>query len=117
MRWDWQPGDVLELKLPEPFRVYPRKEAIRCLWSKCDLSLFSAWLHNDQPMDETVRFEFGNGSGTNASFEMKLNFDGWRSPGQGFDRDMSGKPASTMDTVRIIAPNTAPKAVRSILIV
>ncbi|WP_081622082.1 chondroitinase family polysaccharide lyase [Endozoicomonas elysicola] len=106
MRWDWQPGDVLELKLPEPFRVYPRKEASDA-YGRNAISLFSAWLHNDQPMDETVRFEFGNGSGTNASFEMKLNFDGWRSPGQGFDRDMSGKPASTMDTVRIIAPNTA----------
>lgn len=106
LRWDWQPGDVLEIRLPEPFRFYPRSEATDAYGRKA-ISLFSAWLHNDQPMNESVRFEFGNGDSTSSSFAMKLNFDGWRSPGQGFDRDMSGTPASTMDTVRIIAPDTA----------
>ncbi len=105
LRWDWQPGDVLELKLPEPFRFYPRSEATEAYGRKA-ISLFSSWLHNDQPLDEVIRFEFGNGSNTNASFNMKLNFKGWRSPGQGFDRDMSGRPASSMDTVRLVAPQT-----------
>ncbi len=100
LEWEWQPGD--SLNIDKTLYYYTPKEAYQAYGRK-SWTVFSGWIYNEKASDATLKFQFGGTSGS--SFEMKLNFTGWRSPGLAFHRDMQGMTAAEMDGMTITVEN------------
>ena len=65
---------------------------------------FCVWVYNETPKDEKVKFQFLTNDQVNCEFEFGINFKGWRAAWVAFERDMLGKPETTMNKMKIIAP-------------
>lgn len=100
LRWDYEPGAVLNIKRPLNFE---KKDTTG---KDLYLSTFIVWIYNEQPEDKIIRFEFLKNGKVCCSFRFGVNFKGWRSVWACYERDMEGSPEEGMDEVRIQAPNT-----------
>lgn len=67
---------------------------------------FAVWVYNEKPVDDYMTFSFGTDAADNCHFKFNLNFKGWRSAWVSFERDMEGQPVTTMNRLRIDAPQS-----------
>ncbi|HZX07129.1 chondroitinase family polysaccharide lyase [Kribbella sp.] len=107
LRWDYSPGSAVTIRAdlnftPDAYRPGQLPGSDQCWQGVVDT--FSVWLYNETPIDDVVRFEFGNGPRAAAWFEFRLNFTGWRTAWVRYGYDLEGRPQPGMDTVRLIAP-------------
>ena len=65
---------------------------------------FCVWVYNETPKDEKIKFQFLTDNQVNCEFEFGINFKGWRAAWVAFERDMQGKPLSSMNKMKILAP-------------
>ncbi len=101
LSWQFQPGGILSLNRDLKFE--PRKKGDRDLY----LSTFVVWIYNEQPINDSLRFEFFKDGRKCTWFPMWLGFKGWRTAWVCFERDMQGTPEAGMNELRIAAPETA----------
>jgi chondroitin-sulfate-ABC endolyase/exolyase len=109
LRWDYTPGSAVtvhaDLKYtPDAYRPGQLPGADQCWQGVVDT--FSIWLYNETPVDDVVRFEFGEGARTDAWFDFRLDFVGWRTAWVRYGYDLEGRPHGGMDTLRLIAPRS-----------
>lgn len=70
------------------------------------ISSFVVWVYNENPVNDTVTFQFGRGNQKESWFEMNLDFSGWRAAWVSFERDMNGTPHPNMNRMTVIAPES-----------
>src|SRR5690606_12571264 len=82
LRWTWkQPGATMTYRHDEAFRQLSgeQPDPIVYEWvTFCALSGMSLWIFNEQPIDDQLRFEIGDGSSVDVRFTFRLDFSGWR---------------------------------------
>ncbi|MEV6055111.1 chondroitinase family polysaccharide lyase [Streptomyces sp. NPDC052107] len=110
LRWDHTPGSAVTIQAdlgftPDEYRPGHLPGADQCWQGVVDT--FSVWLYNEEPVDDVVRFEFGEGGRADAWFDFRLDFAGWRTAWVRYGYDLEGHPHPGMDTVRLIAPRRA----------
>ncbi|MGW5489442.1 chondroitinase family polysaccharide lyase [Streptosporangium sandarakinum] len=103
LRWEHGDRSVITVRAPLRFAPDPYRPLDDQAWQGT-VDTFSVWIFNETPVDDVVRFEFGRGDRTDAWFEFRLGFTGWRTAWVRYDYDMRGRPHPGMDTLRIIAP-------------
>lgn len=67
---------------------------------------FCVWVYNETPKDEKIKFQFLTDNQVNCEFEFGINFKGWRAAWVAFERDMKGIPETTMNKMKILAPES-----------
>ncbi|MET7520176.1 chondroitinase family polysaccharide lyase [Streptomyces sp. NPDC005480] len=107
LRWDHAPKSVITIDAdlsftPDAYRPGRLPGADQCWQGTVDT--FSVWLYNEEPVDDVVRFEFGQGERVDAWFDFGLDFTGWRTAWVRYGYDLKGRPHRGMDTVRLVAP-------------
>ncbi|MCD1125338.1 hypothetical protein LPW36_04740 [Jinshanibacter sp. LJY008] len=65
---------------------------------------FLTWIYCSEPNNEEITFNFGREESVNCSFNIKLNFVGWRGIAVPF-RDMEGKAVEGMQYLTISVPD------------
>ncbi|MFI6290553.1 chondroitinase family polysaccharide lyase [Nonomuraea sp. NPDC050790] len=103
LRWEHGSRDVITVRAPLRWRPDPYRLGDDQAWQGL-VDAFCVWIHNTEPADDVVRFEFGRGARTDVWFEFRLGFTGWRTAWVRYAYDMRGRPHPDMDTLRIIAP-------------
>ncbi|SFJ62183.1 chondroitin-sulfate-ABC endolyase/exolyase [Streptosporangium canum] len=103
LRWEHGRRSTITVSAPIGFAPDPYRPMDDQAWQGT-VDTFSVWIFNETPVDDAVRFEFGRGDRTDAWFEFRLDFTGWRTAWVRYDYDMHGRPHPGMDTLRIIAP-------------
>ncbi|MFD8559098.1 chondroitinase family polysaccharide lyase [Streptosporangium canum] len=103
LRWEHGRRSTITVSGPIGFAPDPYRPMDDQAWQGT-VDTFSVWIFNETPVDDAVRFEFGRGDRTDAWFEFRLDFTGWRTAWVRYDYDMHGRPHPGMDTLRIIAP-------------
>ena len=68
---------------------------------------FCVWVYNETPKDEKIKFQFLTDQKINCEFEFGINFKGWRAAWVAFERDMQGQPETSMNKMKILAPETS----------
>lgn len=95
VKWNWTAGQKSKLLIHD--------KAFQTVANNLR-STFVIWIYNENPTDDYLKFQFGTTEKTFSSFEFKLNFSGWRTAWVMYHRDMKGKPAAGMNTMRLLAP-------------
>ncbi len=103
LRWDHTERAVITVRAPLRWAPDPYRLGDDQAWQGL-VDAFCVWIHNETPVDDVVRFEFGRGSKTDVWFEFHLNYSGWRTAWVRYAYDMHGRPRPDMDTLRIVAP-------------
>ncbi|MFI6603344.1 chondroitinase family polysaccharide lyase [Nonomuraea sp. NPDC050536] len=106
LRWEHASRAVITVKAPLMWAADPYRYGDDQAWQGL-VDAFCVWVHNQEPVDDVLRFEFGRGERTDLWFEFRLGFTGWRTAWVRYAYDMHGRPREDMDTVRIIAPRRA----------
>ncbi|GFH85609.1 chondroitinase family polysaccharide lyase [Bacteroides acidifaciens] len=100
MKWDFEPGGILELK--KDLKFEKKDPTGKDLY----LSAFIVWVYNEEPQNTTIEFEFLKDGRKCTSFPFGINFKGWRAAWVCYERDMQGTPQEGMNELRIVAPNS-----------
>ncbi|MFI6503308.1 chondroitinase family polysaccharide lyase [Nonomuraea typhae] len=103
LRWEHGSREVITVRAPLRWRPDPYRLGDDQAWQGL-VDAFCVWIHTAEPVDDVVRFEFGRGARTDAWFEFRLGYTGWRTAWVRYAYDMRGRPHPGMDTLRIIAP-------------
>ncbi|MEU6084812.1 chondroitinase family polysaccharide lyase [Streptomyces sp. NPDC047108] len=103
LRWDHEARSRIVVRAGLEYAPDPYRPLDDQAWQGT-VDTFSVWIFNEKPVDDTVRFEFGRGEHTDAWFDFRLGFSGWRTAWVRYGYDMHGRPHPEMDTVRVIAP-------------
>ncbi|MFC4120777.1 chondroitinase family polysaccharide lyase [Nonomuraea zeae] len=106
LRWEHAARAVITVKAPLKWAPDPYRYGDDQAWQGL-VDAFCVWVHNETPVDDVIRFEFGRGERTDVWFEFRLGFSGWRTAWVRYAYDMHGRPHPGMDTLRIIAPRRA----------
>ncbi|WP_214316799.1 chondroitinase family polysaccharide lyase [Nonomuraea sediminis] len=106
LRWEHASRAVITVEAPLKWAADPYRYGDDQAWQGL-VDAFCVWVHNQEPVDDVLRFEFGRGERTDLWFEFRLGFTGWRTAWVRYAYDMHGRPREDMDTVRIIAPARA----------
>lgn len=98
----WQKRDTY-LSIRQPI-AYEQKKTVNT-----DNSVYSFvfWMYLEQPLQDSVLFEFRKEGRTCCSFRYAASFTGWRGAWVAFRRDMQGTPEEGMDELRIYPPATS----------
>lgn len=65
---------------------------------------FTLWLYNETPIAAPLLFQYATDQQVKASFEVNLNFHGWRGIVVHFETDMQGQPEATMNRLIVSPP-------------
>ncbi|MFI7106299.1 chondroitinase family polysaccharide lyase [Nonomuraea sp. NPDC050227] len=106
LRWEHASRDVITVRAPLRWAPDPYRLGDDQAWQGL-VDAFCVWVHNAEPVDDVLRFEFGRGERTDLWFEFRLGFSGWRTAWVRYAYDMHGRPHPDMDTLRIVAPGRA----------
>lgn len=100
LKWAIQSASQLTINHPIGYEVFNG--------NGMDLSRasFVVYLYNETPIQDTLCFSFQTDHEEACSFEMNMQFTGWRSSWVMFERDMVGTPVETMNQLVIKAPQT-----------
>ncbi|MFP3904492.1 MAG: chondroitinase family protein, partial [Armatimonadota bacterium] len=101
LRWDWRSGE--ELVIRHDIGDVARTGGYRCR------AAFSVWLYMEEPVSESVVFEFRERGQVSGSFRFPLEFTGWRQGRPLYSNFPTGQPTSEVDNIRIIAPTEIEK--------
>lgn len=96
-------GTYLSIKQPI---AYEHKKTVNT-----DNSVYSFvfWVYLEQPLQDSIRFEFLRDGKVCCWFNYAAQFTGWRGGWLAFRRDMQGTPEEGMDELRIYAPQASKK--------
>lgn len=72
-------------------------------------STFVIWIYNENPVKDSLLFEFDKNGVKASSFTFNLNFKGWRTAWVMYHRDMEGEPVAGMNRLIIHAPASVRK--------
>ncbi|MGP3948111.1 chondroitinase family polysaccharide lyase [Streptomyces sp. 7N604] len=103
LRWDHDARSRIVVRADLAYGADPYRPLDDQAWQGT-VDTFSVWVFNEEPADDAIRFEFGRGERTDAWFDFRLGFTGWRTAWVRYGYDMHGRAHPDMDTVRIIAP-------------
>ncbi|MFI6538725.1 chondroitinase family polysaccharide lyase [Nonomuraea sp. NPDC050547] len=106
LRWEYGERSTITVKAPLRWAPDPYRPGDDQAWQGL-VDAFAVWIHNETPVDDVVRFEFGRGERTDVWFAFRLGFTGWRTAWVRYAYDMHGRPHRDMDTLRIVAPKRA----------
>ncbi len=67
-------------------------------------SSYVMWVYNKEAFDDKMLVQFKKNHQIKTSFEMSMNFQGWRTIWVQYDRDMTGTPEEGMDEIVLISP-------------
>ena len=101
LKWNFKGNDTLTIKGDTEYTAFDptSKEKAR--------SSYAMWVYNKKPINDTMKIEFKKNGQTKSSFEMNMNFEGWRTMWVQYDRDMKGTAEVGMDEIVLHAPNKA----------
>ncbi|MCY1634308.1 chondroitinase family polysaccharide lyase [Marinifilum sp. D737] len=98
LKWTWERKGFLELDQNINFTPF-NPEAV-----DKSIPTFCFWVYNETPKDERITVQFATNETVNCEFEFGLNYKGWRAAWVAFERDMKGTPVTSMNKMKIIAP-------------
>ena len=99
LRWDWSNGEELIIwhGIGDLDRVGGIGRAAR--------PSFAVWVYVEEPVPDTLVFEFREGEKVTGSFRFPLEYTGWRQGRPFYHAFPSGKPTANVDNIRIVAPS------------
>ncbi len=111
LRWEWsQPGSAMTFRHEDAFRhlTGEQPDPIVYEWvTFCGLSGMSLWVFSEQPIDDELRFEIGDGQSVDVQFTFRLDFSGWRELAFLYGRDLERFPnQETATTLTVRAPQS-----------
>ena len=101
LKWKFKGNDSLTIKGDTEYTAFDptSKEKAR--------SSYAMWVYNKKPINDIMKIEFKKQGETKCSFDMNMNFEGWRTMWVQYDRDMNGTAEVGMDEIVLTAPKTA----------
>ena len=101
LKWNFKGNDTLTIKGDTEYTVFDpaSKEKAR--------SSYAMWVYNKKPVNDIMKIEFKKQGETKCSFDMNMNFTGWRTMWVQYDRDMKGTAEAGMDEIVLTAPKEA----------
>lgn len=101
LKWNFNNKDTLKIKGNTEYTVFNKagKEKAR--------SSFAMWVYNKKAINDKMKVEFKKDGETKCSFDVNMNFEGWRTMWVQYDRDMQGKAEEGMDEIILTAPNSS----------
>lgn len=103
LQWSWK-ANASAISIHEDIPYVKRS-----LSDDNKLYTFLFWIYLEEPLRDSLRFEFFKEGQLCCWCCYGLDFTGWRSAWMAFDRDMQGTPQEGMDELRIAAPASAKK--------
>ncbi|WP_422661181.1 chondroitinase family polysaccharide lyase [Paenibacillus sp. EC2-1] len=100
LKWNYSKGSKLIVNEKIGFSPYISNNQDQ------SISSFVVWVYNENPVNDTVTFQFGRGNQKESWFEMNLDFSGWRAAWVSFERDMNGTPHPNMNRMTVVAPES-----------
>lgn len=100
LKWSFAPNATLSIKKDLCFE--PKDPT----GTDTYLSGFVVWIHNMKATEKPLTFRFMKNGKECTSFNMGLDFTGWRTAWVCYERDMQGTPETGMDEIIITAPDT-----------
>ncbi len=101
LQWDWSRGE--ELVIRQGIGDIARTGGHRCRAG------FSVWLYVEEPLSDTLVFEFREGEKVTGFFRFPMAFTGWRQARPYYHDFPHGEPTAEVDNIRIAAPSAAAK--------
>ena len=102
--WSWsRDGAYLSVRQPIAYEHHKTVNTDNSVYT------FVFWMYLEQPLTDSVRFEFRKQDKVCCWFNYATRFTGWRGAWLAFRRDMQGKPEEGMDELRIYAPKGSRK--------
>ena len=102
--WSWsRDGAYLSVRQPIAYEHHKTVNTDNSVYT------FVFWMYLEQPLTDSVRFEFRKQGKVCCWFNYGTHFTGWRGAWLAFRRDMQGKPEEGMDELRIYAPKGSRK--------
>ncbi|MGN1240542.1 MAG: chondroitinase family protein, partial [Paludibacteraceae bacterium] len=96
--WSWsREGAYLSVRQPIAYEHHKTVNTDNSVYT------FVFWMYLEQPLTDSVRFEFRKQGKVCCWFNYAANFIGWRGAWLAFRRDMQGAPEEGMDELRIYA--------------
>ncbi|WP_175577578.1 chondroitinase family polysaccharide lyase [Photobacterium proteolyticum] len=99
LAWGYKAGSTLTFSQPVGYRPFVANDTDQ------SQSTFSAWIYNPQARDAQLTFEFGTDGKAQVSFDINMDFKGWRHLLIPF-KDMDGYPSEKMDYMQLSAPKS-----------
>ena len=97
--WSWsRDGAYLSVRQPIAYEHHKTVNTDNSVYT------FVFWMYLEEPLTDSVRFEFRKQGKVCCWFNYGTHFTGWRGAWLAFRRDMQGKPEEGMDELRIYAP-------------
>ncbi|MDY2942717.1 MAG: chondroitinase family polysaccharide lyase, partial [Paludibacteraceae bacterium] len=97
--WSWtREGAYLSVRQPIAYEHHKTVNTDNSVYT------FVFWMYLEQPLTDSVRFEFRKQGKVCCWFNYAADFTGWRGAWLAFRRDMQGTPEEGMDELRIYAP-------------
>lgn len=108
LRWDFKPGDTLEIALP-PWYLN-NAEATKKYGTEARTVLILNVYNEKELPGAALRLDFGRRGEAKADcgFNFFLHFTGWRPAWVVYSRDMEGAPREDMNLIRFTAPAGLP---------
>ncbi|MDY5075688.1 MAG: chondroitinase family polysaccharide lyase [Paludibacteraceae bacterium] len=102
--WSWsRDGAYLSVRQPIAYEHHKTVNTDNSVYT------FVFWMYLEQPLTDSVRFEFRKQGKVCCWFNYGTHFTGWRGAWLAFRRDMQGTPEEGMDELRIYAPKGSRK--------
>lgn len=102
--WSWsRDGAYLSVRQPIAYEHYKTVNTDNSVYT------FVFWMYLEEPLTDSVRFEFRKQGKVCCWFNYGTHFTGWRGAWLAFRRDMQGTPEEGMDELRIYAPKGSRK--------
>ena len=102
--WSWsRDGAYLSVHQPIAYEHHKTVNTDNSVYT------FVFWMYLEEPLTDSVRFEFRKQGKVCCWFNYGTHFTGWRGAWLAFRRDMQGKPEEGMDELRIYAPKGSRK--------
>ena len=102
--WSWsRDGAYLSVRRSLPYEHHKTVNTDNSVYT------FVFWMYLEEPLTDSVRFEFRKQGKVCCWFNYATHFTGWRGAWLAFRRDMQGTPEEGMDELRIYAPKGSRK--------
>ncbi|MFA8433088.1 MAG: chondroitinase family polysaccharide lyase [Marinifilaceae bacterium] len=100
LQWNYSEGSELVLNQDIKFKPFDPNAADK------SIPTFCVWVYNENPKNEKIKFQFLTNEEINCEFEFGINFKGWRAAWVAFERDMQGTPQTSMNRMKVVAPES-----------
>lgn len=101
LAWQWQPGGSLSIN--HDFNRITDSEA-KSAYGSAATQVLSFWLYNTNPIDKSLTVHLSDNGSQSSSFDVKLNFSGWRAIGVSLNLDFTPSVTSELSKITFTAP-------------